>query len=98
MVVVAAGAGSFVPRRLPLPGAERFEGTSLFYAVRRMEQFRGQRILVAGGGDSALDWVLEPGADRRLAWRWCIAATSSVRRPTRSRRCATSSPRAEWSW
>jgi thioredoxin reductase (NADPH) len=57
-VVIAAGAGSFVPRRLPLPGAERFEGTSLFYAVRRMEQFRGRRILVAGGGDSALDWVL----------------------------------------
>ena len=58
VVVVAAGAGSFVPRRLPLPGAERFEGTSLFYAVRKMEQFRGRRILVAGGGDSALDWVL----------------------------------------
>jgi thioredoxin reductase (NADPH) len=58
VVVVAAGAGSFVPRRLPLPGAERFEGGSLFYAVRRMEQFRGKRILVAGGGDSALDWVL----------------------------------------
>ncbi len=58
VVVIAAGAGSFVPRRLPLPGAERFEGTSLFYAVRRMEHFRGKRILVAGGGDSALDWVL----------------------------------------
>ncbi len=64
VVVIAAGAGSFVPRRLPLPGAERFEGSSLFYAVRKMEQFRGRRILVAGGGDSALDWVLEPGADR----------------------------------
>src|SRR3954470_14353956 len=58
VVVIAAGAGSFVPRRLPLPGVERFEGTSLFYSVRRMEQFRGRHILVAGGGDSALDWVL----------------------------------------
>lgn len=58
VVVIAAGAGSFVPRRLPLPGVERFEGTSLFYAVRKMEQFRGRHILVAGGGDSALDWVL----------------------------------------
>lgn len=57
-IVIAAGAGSFVPRRLPLPGAERFEGTSLFYAVRKMEPFRGRRILIAGGGDSALDWVL----------------------------------------
>jgi thioredoxin reductase (NADPH) len=42
----------------PLPGAERFEDNSLFYAVRKMEHFRGKRILVAGGGDSALDWVL----------------------------------------
>ena len=58
VVVIAAGAGSFVPRRLPLPGADGYEGSSLFYAVRRMEQFRGRRILVAGGGDSALDWVL----------------------------------------
>ena len=65
VVVIAAGAGSFVPRRLPLPGAEGFEGSSLFYAVRRMEHFRGKRILVAGGGDSALDWVLnlEPIAE-----------------------------------
>jgi thioredoxin reductase (NADPH) len=58
VIVVAAGAGSFVPRRLPLPGAEAFEGSSLFYAVRKMDQFRGRHILVAGGGDSALDWVL----------------------------------------
>lgn len=58
VVVIAAGAGSFVPRRLPLPGADRFEDSSLFYAVRKMEHFRGKRILVAGGGDSALDWVL----------------------------------------
>ncbi len=58
VVVIAAGAGSFVPRRLPLPGAEAFEGRSLFYAVRRMETFRDRHVLVAGGGDSALDWVL----------------------------------------
>jgi thioredoxin reductase (NADPH) len=57
-VVVAAGAGSFVPRRLPLPGAEAREGRSIFYAVRRMEAFRGKDVLIAGGGDSALDWTL----------------------------------------
>lgn len=57
-VVIAAGAGSFVPRRLPLPGAEAFEGKSLHYAVRRMEDFRGRHLLIAGGGDSALDWLL----------------------------------------
>jgi thioredoxin reductase (NADPH) len=57
-VVIAAGAGSFVPRKLPLAGAEEREGRSLFYVVRRMEDFRGRDILIAGGGDSALDWTL----------------------------------------
>lgn len=72
VIVIAAGAGSFVPRRLPLPEAERFEGRSLFYVVRRSEDFRGRRILVAGGGDSALDWLLalEPvAADMALVHR-----------------------------
>jgi thioredoxin reductase (NADPH) len=58
VIVIAAGAGSFVPRRLPLPGADEREGRSLFYAVRRMEDFRGKELLIAGGGDSALDWTL----------------------------------------
>lgn len=58
VVVIAAGAGSFVPKRLPLPGAEAYEGSSLFYAVRKMETFRQRRILIAGGGDSALDWLI----------------------------------------
>jgi thioredoxin reductase (NADPH) len=57
-IVIAAGAGSFVPRRIPLPGAEAFEGKSLFYAVRRMADFEGKHLLIAGGGDSALDWLL----------------------------------------
>jgi len=57
-VVIAAGAGSFVPRRLPLPGADEREGRSIFYVVRRMEDFRGKDVLIAGGGDSALDWTL----------------------------------------
>jgi thioredoxin reductase (NADPH) len=57
-IVIAAGAGSFVPRRIPLPGADGFEGTSLFYAVRRMADFEGKHLLIAGGGDSALDWLL----------------------------------------
>ena len=57
-IVIAAGAGSFVPRRLPLQGADEREGRSIHYAVRRMEDFRGKSILIAGGGDSALDWTL----------------------------------------
>ena len=58
VVVIAAGAGSFEPKRLPLPGADEREDRSIFYAVRKMEDFRGRDILIAGGGDSALDWTL----------------------------------------
>lgn len=58
VVVIAAGGGSFVPKKPGIPGLEPFEGKSVFYAVRKMEQFRGKRIIIAGGGDSALDWTL----------------------------------------
>ncbi|HEY6992825.1 MAG TPA: NAD(P)/FAD-dependent oxidoreductase [Xanthobacteraceae bacterium] len=58
VIVVAAGGGSFQPKRPPIPGVEAYEGTSVFYAVRQMEAFRGKRVLIVGGGDSALDWTL----------------------------------------
>ena len=58
VVVVAAGGGSFQPKRPPIAGIEAYEEKSVHYAVRQMEQFRGKRLLVAGGGDSALDWTL----------------------------------------
>jgi thioredoxin reductase (NADPH) len=58
VVVIAAGGGSFQPKRPPIAGIEAYEGTSVFYAVRQMEQYRGKRILIVGGGDSALDWTL----------------------------------------
>jgi thioredoxin reductase (NADPH) len=57
-VVIAAGGGSFTPKRPPLPGIEAFEGTSVHYSVRRIDDFRGTHVLVVGGGDSALDWTL----------------------------------------
>ncbi|MGB2931895.1 MAG: NAD(P)/FAD-dependent oxidoreductase [Methyloceanibacter sp.] len=58
VLVIAAGGGSFVPKRPPLPGIEAYEGRSVFYAVRRIEEFRGRHIVIAGGGDSALDWTV----------------------------------------
>lgn len=58
IVVIAAGGGSFQPKKPPIPGIDAYEGKSVFYAVRRMEEFRGRDVLIVGGGDSALDWVL----------------------------------------
>src|SRR5215469_12852460 len=66
IVVIAAGGGSFQPKRPPVPGIEAYEGTSVFYAVRKMDHFRDKRLLIVGGGDSALDWTLnlQPVAKR----------------------------------
>lgn len=58
-VIIAAGLGSFQPRRLLVPDVERFEGRQVHYRVRQAEEFHGQDLLIAGGGDSALDWALE---------------------------------------
>jgi thioredoxin reductase (NADPH) len=58
VLVIAAGGGSFVPRKPKLDGLEPYEGKSVHYAVRKMERFRGRDLVIAGGGDSALDWVL----------------------------------------
>jgi thioredoxin reductase (NADPH) len=66
IVIVAAGGGSFQPKKPPIKGIEDYEGKSVFYAVRKMETMRGKRILIVGGGDSALDWTLNlhPLAER----------------------------------
>ena len=58
VVVIAAGGGSFTPKRPPLEGIEAFEGRGVHYAVRKMETFRDKDVLIVGGGDSALDWTL----------------------------------------
>jgi thioredoxin reductase (NADPH) len=57
VVVIAAGGGSFQPKKPPIPGIDAYEGTSVFYSVKKMEAFRGKDILIVGGGDSALDWT-----------------------------------------
>lgn len=58
VVVIAAGGGSFQPKKPPIPGIEAYEAKSVFYSVKKMEALRGRDILIVGGGDSALDWTL----------------------------------------
>ena len=64
--MIAAGGGSFQPKKPPIENIDAYEGTGVFYAVRRMEMFRDKRVLIVGGGDSALDWTvnLQPVAKR----------------------------------
>ncbi len=57
-VVIAAGGGSFQPKRPPINGIEPYEAKSVHYAVRKMDAFRDKQLLIVGGGDSALDWTL----------------------------------------
>lgn len=58
-VFIAGGVGSFQPRRVRVPGIEEFEDTQLFYKVRDPARFANRKIVIMGGGDSALDWLLE---------------------------------------
>jgi thioredoxin reductase (NADPH) len=61
-ILIAAGCGAFGPNRPPLPGIAAYEGRSVHYMVTRREAFRGKRIAIAGGGDSAVDWTLSLAA------------------------------------
>jgi thioredoxin reductase (NADPH) len=58
-VVIAAGLGSFQPRRLGVEGADALEDRQVHYRVRNAAEFHGQRLVIFGGGDSALDWVID---------------------------------------
>ncbi len=61
-VIITAGNGAFQPRKLPLEKANKYEGENLHYFVDNMTKFSGNRVIVFGGGDSAVDWslMLEP--------------------------------------
>ncbi len=57
-IVIAAGCGAFGPNRPPIEGLEAYEGKSVFYLVSKREDFRGKKVVIAGGGDSAVDWAI----------------------------------------
>jgi thioredoxin reductase (NADPH) len=65
-VIITAGVGAFEPRRLELPEAAKFEKSNLHYFVPDLNVFKGQRVVLTGGGDSAVDWalMLEPIAEK----------------------------------
>jgi len=58
VVAIAGGLGSFEPRKPEIPGIEKFEDHGVAYMVKDPEQYRGKKVLIAGGGDSALDWSI----------------------------------------
>lgn len=58
VIIIAAGCGAFGPNRPPLDGLEAYEGSSVFYLVTKREDFRGKKVVIAGGGDSAVDWAI----------------------------------------
>jgi len=86
-VVIAAGVGSFQPRRLGVEGAESFEGSQLHYSVKNAADFHGRKLVIFGGGDSALDWTLAlaPKASsialvhRRAEFRGAPASVAQMR-------------------
>jgi thioredoxin reductase len=56
-VIIAAGAGAFVPRTLDIPDVKRMQGRGVHYFIQDLDAFRDRRVLVVGGGDTALDWA-----------------------------------------
>ena len=58
-IIIAAGVGSFEPRKPPIKNIEKFEKTNLLYAVKDKTKFKDQTVCIFGGGDSALDWTIE---------------------------------------
>jgi thioredoxin reductase (NADPH) len=86
-VVIAAGVGSFQPRRLGLEGVDQFEGSHIHYRVKSAADFHNRKLVIFGGGDSALDWTLDlaPKAasialvHRRSEFRGAPASSARVR-------------------
>ncbi len=65
-IIITAGVGAFEPRRLEVPDAQRFEKANLHYFVSDLNAYKGKKVLISGGGDSAVDWalMLEPIAEQ----------------------------------
>ena len=98
-IIIAGGVGSFEPRKLALKEAEKFEGKSIFYAVKDKEKFKNKNISIFGGGDSALDWALELSKfskitliHRRNEFRGANHTLSQIRELEKSRKLTIKTP------
>ncbi len=58
-IVIAGGVGSFEPRKFPSKSCEKFEGKSVLYSIKDKNIFKDKKVVIFGGGDSALDWAIE---------------------------------------
>ena len=58
-IVIAGGVGSFEPRKFPTKNCEKFEGKTVLYSIKDKNIFKGKKVVIFGGGDSALDWAIE---------------------------------------
>jgi len=68
IIIIAAGGGSFVPKKPPIPGIEEYEGSSVFYAVRQMEQFRGKKLVIVAAADNHKFFAAELSAAATVPW------------------------------
>ena len=97
-VIIAAGVGAFGPNRPPLERLAEFEGKSVFYLVKRKEDMRGKRVVIAGGGDSALDWTWPwPASPRRSSSSTAARSSAAHRNRSRAWRSWRSRARSSWS-
>ena len=76
-VLIAGGKGAFEPRHLKCPGYDDLLGKGIYYAVKDPDDYLGKKVLIVGGGDSALDWALSLKDRGPHSSRWCIAGTAS---------------------
>lgn len=68
VVIIAAGCGAFGPNRPPLEHIERYEGKNVFYSVTSKDKFKDKRIVIAGGGDSAVDWAVSLAESAQIVY------------------------------
>ena len=57
-IIIAAGCGAFGPNRPPIADIQKYENKSVFYAIKDVDRFRNKKVVIGGGGDSAVDWAI----------------------------------------